>query len=193
MKIDGVIGKRVFDILLSLLLIILFFIPIICISISIAATSGLPVIYFSKRLGRYNSFFFMPKFRTMKTGTPIVATHLLSETENYLTPIGSFLRKTSMDELPQLLCVLRGNMSFVGPRPALFNQMDLIEGRTKKDIHSLKPGITGWAQVNGRDNLTIETKINFDFEYLKRRSFLFDLYIIILTVRKVLFKEGIKH
>ncbi len=135
----------------------------------------------------------MPKFRTMKTGTPIVATHLLSETENYLTPIGSFLRKTSMDELPQLLCVLRGNMSFVGPRPALFNQMDLIEGRTKKDIHSLKPGITGWAQVNGRDNLTIETKINFDFEYLKRRSFLFDLYIIILTVRKVLFKEGIKH
>ena len=135
----------------------------------------------------------MPKFRTMKTGTPIVATHLLSETENYLTPIGSFLRKTSMDELPQLLCVLRGYMSFVGPRPALFNQMDLIEGRTKKDIHSLKPGITGWAQVNGRDNLTIETKINFDFEYLKRRSFLFDLYIIILTVRKVLFKEGIKH
>ncbi len=135
----------------------------------------------------------MPKFRTMKTDTPAVATHLLSETENYLTPIGSFLRKTSMDELPQLFSVLRGNMSFVGPRPALFNQTDLIEGRTKKDIHSLKPGITGWAQVNGRDNLTIESKINFDFEYLKRRSFLFDLYIIILTARKVIFKEGVKH
>lgn len=187
------IFKRIFDILLSIILLVVFLVPLIVIGLFIYLSSGMPIIYSSKRVGIDNTFFYMPKFRTMKTNAPNVATHLLADSQIYITPIGRLLRKTSLDELPQLFSVLFGKMSFVGPRPALFNQYDLIEGRTEHEIHSLIPGITGWAQVNGRDELDVESKIRFDREYMKRRSFLFDLYIIILTVRKVLSKEDVKH
>jgi len=165
----------------------------ILISLAIKFTSEGPVLYWSRRAGKGNYIFLMPKFRTMLTTTPVVASHLLVNPRAYLTPIGRFLRKTSLDELPQLWCILLGNMSFVGPRPALFNQYDLIKLRTSRDIHHLKPGLTGWAQVNGRDNLSIFKKVNFDEEYLKKKSFVFDLKILCLTFIKIIRREGIQH
>jgi len=185
--------KRIFDIIFSLFLLLIFLIPMLLISMLIKLTSKGPVLYWSDRVGADNNIFKMAKFRTMKTGTPPVATHLLKNPETYLTSIGNFLRKTSLDELPQLLNVIMGNMSFVGPRPALFNQYDLIELRTKKNIHKLLPGITGWAQINGRDELPIPVKVEFDEFYLKNNSFRFDLKILFMTVIKVINKEGIKH
>jgi O-antigen biosynthesis protein WbqP len=156
-------------------------------------TSKGPVLFWSDRVGKQNHIFSMPKFRTMHMGTPEVATHLLDNPDNYLTSIGSLLRKTSLDELPQLWNILKGDMSLVGPRPALFNQDDLVEQRTLKGIHCLMPGITGWAQVNGRDDLSIANKVNFDAEYLKKKSFIFDLKILYLTFIKIIRREGIQH
>jgi len=156
-------------------------------------TSRGPIIYWSDRVGKDNSIFKMAKFRTMRVGTPALATHLLSNSGEYLTPLGSFLRKSSLDELPQLWCILIGEMSVVGPRPALFNQDDLIRARTQIGIHLIKPGLTGWAQVNGRDELSINSKVKLDLEYLKRQSISFDLKIIGLTVLKVIRKEDVSH
>ena len=175
------------------ILLLLLGIPMLVIAIMVKLTSKDPVFYWSDRVGINNIIFKMPKFRTMRINTPAVATHLLENPNKYLTPIGPFLRKLSLDELPQLWSVLRGDMSFVGPRPALYNQDDLIELRTKKGIHGLVPGITGWAQINGRDDILIPVKVEFDEYYLTHRSFAFDLYIILLTVLKVIRKEGVQH
>ena len=185
--------KRIFDIVIALSLLVIFGVPILIITLLIKLTSKGPVLYWSDRIGRNNSIFSMPKFRTMRTDTPAVATHLLANPDQYLTPIGAFLRKLSLDEFPQLISILKGNMSFVGPRPALFNQDDLIKLRTQKGINILTPGLTGWAQVNGRDELPIPVKVNFDEYYLKRRSFLLDLKILFMTLFKVLRSEGVKH
>jgi O-antigen biosynthesis protein WbqP len=185
--------KRLCDIIWSSLLLILFAIPMALIALAVKLTSKGPVLYWSDRVGRWNRIFEMPKFRSMRTDAPQVATHLLSDPEDYLTPIGSFLRRTSLDELPQLLSILVGDLSFVGPRPALFNQDDLVALRTERGIHVLVPGLTGWAQVNGRDELSIPVKVQFDHEYLQRRSFRFDLQIIGMTVVKVVRGEGIQH
>jgi O-antigen biosynthesis protein WbqP len=163
------------------------------IAILVRLTSKGPAVYWSDRVGRYNGIFKMPKFRTMRSDTPAVATHLLSNPDEYLTPIGSFLRKSSLDELPQLWSVLKGDMSFVGPRPALFNQDDLIALRTDRGVHRLIPGITGWAQINGRDDIPIPKKVEFDAYYLLHRSFLLDIKIILLTVFKVARREGVVH
>jgi O-antigen biosynthesis protein WbqP len=163
------------------------------VAILVKITSPGPIIHWSKRIGKNNHIFLMPKFRTMLTKTPQVATHLLERPDAFLTPVGSYLRKTSLDELPQLWSVLTGKMSFVGPRPALFNQDDLVELRTLKNVHSLKPGITGWAQINGRDELPIPVKVTFDEYYLKNRSFALDLKIMFLTFFKVLRSDGVKH
>lgn len=184
---------RLLNILISLVAIILLAIPCSLIAILIKATSSGPIIFWSNRIGKDNKIFSMPKFRTMKTGTPQVATHLLTNGQNFLTPIGSFLRKTSLDEIPQLYSVLVGDMNLVGPRPALFNQNDLIELRTKFGIDKLTPGITGWAQINGRDELPIPVKVNYDREYLEKRSLIFDLKIIFLTIIKVLARRDISH
>lgn len=193
--LEGVVlkAKRAFDLVCSFLLIMLLAIPFLALALIIKLTSPGPVIYWSNRIGRDNRTFRMPKFRTMYQGTPQVATHLLSNPSAYLTPLGSFLRRTSLDELPQLFSILAGDLSFVGPRPALFNQQDLIALRTEHGIHTLVPGLTGWAQVNGRDELPIPVKVQFDFEYLQRKSFLFDFQIICLTVVKVLRRDGITH
>ena len=156
-------------------------------------TSPGPALYWSDRVGRYNKIFKMPKFRSMRVGTPAVATHLLADPKVYLTPIGSFLRKSSLDELPQLWSILVGDMSFVGPRPALFNQHDLIELRTQKNVHALVPGLTGWAQVNGRDELPIPQKVALDAEYLQRQGFWFDIKILWLTFLKVVQRDGVSH
>lgn len=185
--------KRVFDLVLSLGLLVLLFIPLLILAFLVKITSEGPVLYWSDRIGVNNNIFKMAKFRTMKINTPAVATHLLQNPGLYLTSIGNYLRKTSLDELPQILNVIKGDMSFVGPRPALFNQYDLIELRTKKNIHELTPGITGWAQINGRDDLPIPVKVSFDDYYLRHRSFSFDLKIILLTVIKVIKREGIRH
>jgi O-antigen biosynthesis protein WbqP len=185
--------KRLFDLLLGSFAAILLVVPIIVIVLLVRLTSPGPAIYWSDRVGRHNRIFRMPKFRSMRTCTPAVATHLLTNPADYLTPIGSFLRKTSLDELPQLWSILRGDMSFVGPRPALFNQDDLIALRTGKGVHELMPGLTGWAQVNGRDELPIPHKVLLDAEYLQRRSFLFDLKILWMTALKVLSKDGVSH
>ena len=163
------------------------------IALAVKLTSKGPVLYWSDRVGRWNRIFMMPKFRSMRIDAPQVATHLLSNPVDYLTPIGSFLRRTSLDELPQLFSILVGDLSFVGPRPALFNQEDLVGLRTERGIHVLVPGLTGWAQVNGRDELPIPVKVQFDYEYLQRRSFMFDLQIIGMTVVKVVRGEGIQH
>lgn len=191
-KIDFM-RKRVFDIYLSLLLFLFFALPMTLISILVMLTSRGPILYWSPRVGRFNQIFKMPKFRTMRIETPSVATHLLENPAHYLTPIGGFLRKTSLDELPQLWSILKGDMSFVGPRPALFNQEDLIALRTEAGINQLKPGLTGWAQVNGRDELPIPEKVRLDAEYLKRQSFWFDCYIMGLTFKKVFLREGVSH
>jgi O-antigen biosynthesis protein WbqP len=185
--------KRFFDLIMAIILIIIFCIPMLIISLMIKISSGGSVLYWSDRIGINNVIFKMPKFRTMRTDTPAVATHLLKNPEAYLTSVGSFLRKFSLDELPQLWSILKGDMSFVGPRPALYNQDDLKELRTQKKIHMLIPGITGWAQVNGRDELPIPVKVEFDDYYLKNKSFILDLKILWITFVKVLKKEGIRH
>jgi len=185
--------KRLFDLIFAVLLLFILLIPMIVISILIKLTSKGPVLYWSKRVGRNNSIFRMPKFRSMRTDTPDVATHLLTNPDQYITSVGRWIRKTSLDELPQVFSVLKGDMSFVGPRPALFNQDDLVALRTSKDIHTLVPGITGWAQINGRDELPIPVKVDYDFYYLQNRSFIFDLKILLLTLFKVLERKGVTH
>jgi O-antigen biosynthesis protein WbqP len=172
---------------------LLFALPFLLIALWVRATSPGPVLYWSKRVGRGNVLFRMPKFRSMRIGTPAVATHLLRNPDDYVTPVGRFLRRTSLDELPQLWSILIGDMSFVGPRPALFNQEDLISLRTQCGVHELLPGLTGWAQVSGRDELPIPDKVRRDLEYLRRRSLRFDLYILWLTAVKVVRGEGVSH
>lgn len=167
--------------------------PILAVTLAVRLTSPGPALYWSDRVGRNNKIFKMPKFRSMRVDTPAVATHLLPNPDQWLTPIGSFLRKSSLDELPQLWSILKGDMSFVGPRPALFNQDDLIALRTKMGTHELVPGLTGWAQVNGRDELPIPVKVQFDVEYLQRRSLLFDLKILWMTASKVFARDGVSH
>jgi O-antigen biosynthesis protein WbqP len=171
----------------------LFIFPVIIIAIFVNITSKGPVIYWSNRVGKHNKIFRMPKFRTMIIKTPNIATHLLEKPETFLSPIGGFLRSTSLDEIPQLFSVIKGDMSLVGPRPALFNQKNLISKRTEKGIDSLLPGITGWAQINGRDELSIDDKVAFDLEYMHRRSFWFDLKILSLTALKVLKRINVNH
>jgi O-antigen biosynthesis protein WbqP len=168
-------------------------IPVLLVALAVRLTSAGPALYWSNRVGRHNKLFNMPKFRSMRVGTPAVATHLLADPESYLTPIGSFLRKSSLDELPQLWSILVGDMSFVGPRPALFNQHDLIELRTQLGVHELVPGLTGWAQVNGRDELPIPQKVALDAEYLLRQGFWFDIKVLWLTFLKVVQRDGVSH
>ena len=168
-------------------------IPLLITAVLVRITSPGPILYWSKRVGRDNRIFSMPKFRSMRIDTPAVATRLLQNPDQWLTPIGSFLRKSSLDELPQLWCILKGDMSFVGPRPALFNQDDLIAMRTERGVHQLLPGLTGWAQVNGRDELPIPKKVELDFEYLQRKSFLLDLKILWMTTLKVLVRHDVSH
>ena len=186
-------SKRLFDIVLSVIAGLLLLPLIIITAILVRLTSPGPALYWSDRVGHENKIFKMPKFRSMKTDTPAVATHLLQDPQSVLTPIGQFLRKSSLDELPQLWNILKGDMSFVGPRPALFNQDDLIALRTEKGIHKLLPGLTGWAQINGRDELPIPQKVALDEEYLHKQSFLFDIKILWLTFLKVLHREGVSH
>jgi O-antigen biosynthesis protein WbqP len=185
--------KRFFDISVGLFLFILLVIPILFIAITIKVTSKGSVIYWSERVGRKNVNFMMPKFRTMGSNTPQFATHLMDDPYNYLTPIGGFLRRSSLDELPQIFSILKGDMSFVGPRPALFNQDDLVALRTEKGVDKLTPGLTGWAQVNGRDELPIPEKVSLDVEYMERPSFWFDMKILWLTVLKVVRQDGVSH
>ena len=185
--------KRLFDMFSSGLLLFVFGIPILLVALMVKITSKGPALYTSDRVGIHNSIFKMYKFRTMKIDTPQVATHLMRNPNQYLTPIGKFLRKTSLDELPQLFNILKGDMSFVGPRPALFNQDDLVSLRTEKGIDSLVPGLTGWAQINGRDELPIPIKVGFDEYYYKNKSFLLDLKILFLTFVKVIRSEGVDH
>ena len=185
--------KRLFDLALALFASIVLAIPVALVAMAVRLTSNGPALYWSDRVGRSNRLFKMPKFRSMRIGTPAVATHLLQDPATYLTPIGSFLRKSSLDELPQLWSILVGDMSFVGPRPALFNQHDLIALRTQHHVDSLVPGLTGWAQVNGRDELPIPEKVNLDVEYLQRQSLFFDLRILWLTFVKVLRRDGVAH
>jgi len=185
--------KRLVDLILGLVAATLLIVPIFVVAVMVRLTSPGPALYWSNRVGRNNQIFLMPKFRTMRVGTPAVATHLLSNPDTYLTPIGSFLRKSSLDELPQLWSILKGDMSFVGPRPALYNQDDLIELRTRKGVDILLPGLTGWAQVNGRDELPIPQKVELDAQYLERQGFWFDLRILWLTFMKVLRRDGVSH
>jgi O-antigen biosynthesis protein WbqP len=185
--------KRILDLILALIILALSFMPLIWIAIAVRLTSNGPAIHWSSRVGRYNRIFGMPKFRTMRIDTPQVATHLLRNPKQYETSIGPFLRKTSLDELPQLFNIFKGDMSFVGPRPALFNQYDLIQLRTKAKVHHLLPGLTGWAQINGRDTLSIPDKVTLDAEYLKQQSFVFDIRILWTTVLKVLRRDGVSH
>lgn len=185
--------KRLFDLGLSLVALAILLLPLLVVALLVRFTSQGPVLYWSDRVGRYNRIFKMPKFRSMRMGTPAVATHLLGNPQACLTPVGGFLRKSSLDELPQLWSILCGDMSFVGPRPALFNQDDLIALRTEAGVDQLLPGLTGWAQINGRDELPIREKVRLDAEYLKRRSFLFDLSILWITFLKVLRRDGVSH
>jgi O-antigen biosynthesis protein WbqP len=185
--------KRLFDLMLALLAGCILLVPLLVVAVLVRLTSKGPALYWSDRVGRNNNIFKMPKFRSMQMGTPALATHLLSNPDAYLTPIGSFLRKSSLDELPQLWSILKGDMSFVGPRPALFNQQDLIELRTKAGVHQLLPGLTGWAQINGRDELPIPQKVALDVEYLYRQSFWLDIKIILLTASKVLRRDNVIH
>ena len=185
--------KRLFDLLLALVAAVVLAMPVLLVALLVRLTSPGPALYWSDRVGRHNRIFKMPKFRSMQVGTPAVATHLLTDPGAYLTPIGSFLRKSSLDELPQLWNILVGDMSFVGPRPALFNQHDLIELRTRLGVHELVPGLTGWAQINGRDELPISEKVALDVEYLCRKSPWFDILILWLTFVKVIRRDGITH
>ncbi len=185
--------KRFLDLLLAGVGLFLLIVPLFLVSMLVKITSPGPVLYWSDRVGRDNRVFGMPKFRTMRIGTPTIASHLLRSPQSCLTPVGSFLRRSSLDELPQLWSIFKGEMSFVGPRPALFNQDDLIELRTQYGVHELVPGLTGWAQVNGRDELPIPEKVKLDVEYLHRRSLWFDIRILWLTFVKVLHREGVSH
>ncbi len=185
--------KRSFDLAVAVVTVVCLALPILILGLAVRLTSLGPALYWSDRVGRHNRLFKMPKVRTMRIDTPAVATHLLENPDQWLTPIGSFLRKSSLDELPQLWSILKGDMSFVGPRPALFNQHDLITLRLEKGVDELLPGLTGWAQVNGRDELLIPKKVELDVEYLQRQSPLFDLKILWLTVLKVLSKDGVSH
>ena len=185
--------KRMFDLLLALAAAVVLAVPVVLVAVLVRLTSKGPALYWSDRVGRDNKIFKMPKFRSMRVGTPAVATHLLADAKSHLTPIGSFLRKSSLDELPQLWSILVGDMSFVGPRPALFNQHDLIALRTQHGVHALVPGLTGWAQVNGRDELPIPDKVKLDVEYLQRQSLWFDIRILWLTFVKVLRRDGVSH
>ena len=185
--------KRGFDLLLALATAVVLAAPVFLVAVLVRLTSPGPALYWSDRVGRHNRIFKMPKFRSMRVGTPAVATHLLADPKAYLTPIGSFLRKSSLDELPQLWSILVGDMSFVGPRPALFNQHDLIALRTQHGVHELVPGLTGWAQINGRDELPIPDKVELDVEYLRRQSLWFDIRILWLTFVKVIRRDGITH
>lgn len=185
--------KRLFDLLLALFATVILAAPVIVVALMVKLTSRGPALYWSDRVGRHNRIFKMPKFRSMQVGTPAVATHLLKDPKVYLTPIGTLLRKSSLDELPQLWSILAGDMSFVGPRPALFNQDDLIALRTEQGVHELLPGLTGWAQINGRDELPIPEKVKLDAEYLRRRSLGFDIRILWLTFIKVLRSDGVSH
>ena len=185
--------KRVFDLFFGVILLLSLVIILLFIAIVIRLTSKGPALYWSKRIGKNNTIFKMPKFRSMLTGTPAVATHLLDNPNAYLSPVGGFLRRTSLDELPQLFSVLKGDMSFVGPRPALFNQDDLIALRTEKGVDKLLPGITGWAQVNGRDELSIPDKAVLDVEYLNCQSLWFDIKILWITFLKVVSRDGVSH
>jgi len=185
--------KRVFDLLLGVVILVFLVAPMLLISIAARLSSKGPALYWSDRIGKDNKIFKMPKFRSMLTDIPDVATHLLDNPDAYLSPIGSFLRSTSLDELPQLFSVLKGDMSFVGPRPALFNQNDLIALRSEKGVDKLLPGITGWAQVNGRDELSISDKVALDVEYLNRQSFWFDMKILWMTFLKVVKRDGVSH
>ncbi len=186
-------AKRLFDLLLAVSSALVLCVPFIAIALLVRLTSPGPILYWSDRVGRHNKIFKMPKFRSMRIGTPAVATHLLKDANSHLTPIGSLLRKSSLDELPQLWSILKGDMSFVGPRPALFNQSDLIELRTQQGVDELVPGLTGWAQINGRDELPIPKKVALDVEYLKRRSLCFDCQIIWRTAVKVVQRDGVSH
>ena len=185
--------KRLFDFVLASSAVLLLSLPILLVALAVKLSSSGPVLYWSDRIGRGNRVFRMPKFRSMRIDTPAVATHLLSNPAAYLTPIGSFLRKSSLDELPQLWSILKGDMSFVGPRPALFNQDDLIALRTQYGVHELVPGLTGWAQVNGRDELPIPEKVKLDAEYMQKESFWFDLRILWMTFVKVVRRDGVSH
>lgn len=185
--------KRVFDLFVTLCAAALLVLPVMLVALVVKSTSPGPVLYWSDRVGRNNRVFKMPKFRSMRVDTPAVATHLLTDPAKYLTPIGSFLRKSSLDELPQFWSILMGDMSLVGPRPALFNQDDLVALRTELGVHELTPGLTGWAQVNGRDELPIPEKVKFDAQYLQRKSLLFDIRILWLTFVKVLHRDGVSH
>lgn len=185
--------KRVFDLLLAVAVAVVLALPVLLVAFLVRLTSSGPAVYWSDRVGRQNEIFRMPKFRTMQVGTPAVASHLLTDAKSHLTPVGSFLRRTSLDELPQLWSILVGDMSFVGPRPALFNQYDLIELRTQQGVHALIPGLTGWAQVNGRDELPIPEKVRLDTVYLCQKSFAFDIRILWMTFLKVLHMDGVSH
>jgi O-antigen biosynthesis protein WbqP len=185
--------KRVFDFCLACFAALFLLIPFLVVWLIVRLTSKGPALYWSDRVGRNNKIFKMPKFRTMRVDTPAVATHLLTNPEQFLTPVGSFLRKSSLDELPQLWSIIKGDMSFVGPRPALFNQDDLIALRTRHGVDKLMPGLTGWAQINGRDELPIPDKVKLDIEYMHQQSFVFDLHILFLTFIKVLCRDGIQH
>jgi len=185
--------KRLFDLVVALVAAVFLALPIVMTALAVRLTSPGPALYWSDRVGRHNRIFKMPKFRSMRIDTPAVATHLLQKPEQWLTPIGSFLRKSSLDELPQLWSILKGDMSFVGPRPALFNQDDLVALRTQKGVHELVPGLTGWAQVNGRDELPVPQKVQLDVEYLQRQSLLFDMKILWMTALKVLARDGVSH
>lgn len=185
--------KRILDLFLALIAGLFLLLPLLAVAIAVKLTSRGPVVYWSDRVGRQNTIFKMPKFRSMLVDTPAVATHLLTNPDQYLTPIGSFLRKSSLDELPQLWSILIGDMSFVGPRPALFNQHDLIALRTEKQVHTLVPGLTGWAQIHGRDELPIPAKVELDAYYLRHHSIRLDIRILFQTFFKVLRRDGITH
>lgn len=185
--------KRLFDLMLAMISLVILLLPMMFLGLIIKITSRGPVLYWSDRVGRFNRIFKMPKFRTMKVDTPEVATHLLADPDQHYTKVGKFLRKFSLDEMPQILSVIKGDMSIVGPRPALFNQDDLIALRTRKGVHEIPPGITGWAQVNGRDELPIPEKVDLDEYYLRHRSFYFDLKTIWLTFHRVIRSQGVSH
>ena len=185
--------KRFFDLGLALWALLFLVLPLLLVAVVVRCTSTGPILYWSDRVGRYNIIFKMPKFRTMRVDTPAVATHLLANPDMFLTPVGSFLRKSSLDELPQLWSIIKGDMSFVGPRPALFNQDDLVALRTQYGVDQLLPGLTGWAQVNGRDELPIPDKVKLDVDYVNQHSFGLDLKIIFLTFLKVLRRDGVTH
>ncbi|MEQ1484583.1 sugar transferase [Methyloglobulus sp.] len=185
--------KRLFDLIFALITASILLMPMMLVATLVKFTSKGPILYWSDRVGRNNEIFRMPKFRSMQIDTPALATHLLDDPDRYLTSIGRFLRRTSLDELPQLWSILIGDMSFVGPRPALFNQDDLIALRSQFGVHCLLPGLTGWAQVNGRDELPIPLKVKLDVEYMQKKSFGFDLYVIWLTFIKVMLGDGVSH